>query len=125
VAGKFSLLEPGFKTVMLVLLTALVKTALTEEILFRGFIAKRCISLLGFTYGNALQAFIFGGLHFLLFMALSNSLLLPFFIFLVSGTSSYLKVVLNEKNANGSILPGWSAHAVANLSMYLTALFIL
>jgi len=36
------------KSVLILLMIALLKTSFTEEILFRGFIAKRLVSVLGF-----------------------------------------------------------------------------
>ena len=42
---------------------AAVTTALSEEILFRGFLAKRLVSRLGFGAGNTLQALVFGAVH--------------------------------------------------------------
>ena len=39
------------------------QTGLSEEILFRGFLAKRLISRFGFATGNLLQGLVFGILH--------------------------------------------------------------
>lgn len=53
-----------------VLVTAWIKTGLTQEIFFRGFIGARLIAWLGFARGNLLQAVLFGGIHALSVIAL-------------------------------------------------------
>ena len=53
-------------TVALLCIKALVQTSLSEEILFRGFVAKRLISWLGFTRGNLYRSYF--GCDLLLFI---------------------------------------------------------
>jgi CAAX amino terminal protease family. len=43
-----------------------MKTGIAEEILFRGFIAKRLIGILGFLKENLIQAVVFALTHFVL-----------------------------------------------------------
>ena len=50
----------GAKAVPSVLIYALMKTALAEEIVFRGFLLKRISNKFGFAAGNTIQAVIFG-----------------------------------------------------------------
>ncbi|MEQ9149605.1 MAG: CPBP family intramembrane glutamic endopeptidase, partial [Cytophagales bacterium] len=90
-----------------------------EEILFRGFIAKRFISMLGFRKGNLLQAVLFGVIHSLLFLSITQNILFLLLIFIFPFTVAMVITWLNEKQANGSILPGWLAHASGNLLSYL------
>jgi membrane protease YdiL (CAAX protease family) len=52
----------------IIVVVAFIQTGLAEELLFRGFMAKRLIALLGFQRGNALQALLFVAPHLLLFV---------------------------------------------------------
>ncbi len=118
-SGKFKAMGMSFNSVVLIVLAAVFKTALAEEILFRGFLAKRLISKMGFTKGNILQAFIFGIIHTALFLSLTKSILFLTFIFIVPFVVGLVLAWINEKLANGSIIPSWLAHASGNLFTYL------
>lgn len=107
----------GVPTMLFVaLVQALVTTALSEEILFRGFLAKRLIGWLGFGVGNTAQALVFGAIHGLLFMGASTGLstLALAAVVLLPAVQGWLIGWLNERLGGGSIVPGWCAHAVAN-----------
>ncbi len=67
VIGKLRANGLSVTTFILLILKALIQTSFTEEILFRGFAAKRLIGWLGFTAGNLLQALLFGLMHLLIF----------------------------------------------------------
>ena len=126
VSGKLRMLGLSSSTITILLITALFKTSLAEEILFRGFIAKRLINSLGFKKGNILQSLIFGLLHLLLFMFLTKVTVLSltlilFFSSFAGWTIGYVK----EKHANGSIIPGWLAHGIGNAISYFLIAFIL
>lgn len=125
VTGKFW--EMGFsaEAMAMILVAALIKTSLAEEIFFRGFIAKRLIAGLGFQVGNALQAFIFGAIHTLVFMSISNNALFLFVIFLFPALGAWFKAYLNERVADGSIVPGWIAHGLSNVLAYTSIGFLL
>jgi membrane protease YdiL (CAAX protease family) len=101
-------------TIVLVGLKALVQTSFSEEILFRGFVAKRLIKGLGFGWGNLLQALIFGAVHLLLFTGQAFSLGLAVGFVLLTGLGGWISAFLNERVGNGSILPSWWMHGVAN-----------
>jgi membrane protease YdiL (CAAX protease family) len=100
--------------------TALIKTSLTEELLFRGLIGKQLIGWLGFNAGNAIQAALFGAAHLLLLLApgVTTGFALGMVIF--TGVLGWANGWLNEKYGGGSILPGWAVHAAANLCSYLS-----
>lgn len=117
--GKFKAMGIGVNTFVLIAMAAIFKTALAEEILFRGFIAKRFISMLGFHKGNLLQAVLFGVIHSLLFLSITQNILFLLLIFIFPFTVAMVITWLNEKQANGSIFPGWLAHASGNLLSYL------
>ncbi len=113
-------------SIAVLLVVAIFKTALAEEILFRGFIAKQLTKKLGLRTGNLIQALLFGIIHLLLFWALTKTtivfLLFSFFFSFIAGwTIGYIK----EKYANGSIIPGWIAHATGNILSYTIIAFFI
>lgn len=124
VTGSIKQMGPGLSAVFTILIMAVVKTALAEEIFFRGFVAKRLIALLGFRAGNWLQALLFGLIHFLLFLSITDNPLFLAMILIFPTVGAYLKTYLNEKLANGSIIPGWIAHAAANITAYSFVTFV-
>ncbi len=118
VIGKLRSYGFSGTTVVLLCVNALIHTSLSEEILFRGFIAKRLISWLGFRWGNLLQALIFGLIHLLLFFGQEFSLPLAIGIVLYTGLSGWFFGWLNERVGNGSILPSWWMHGLTNVITY-------
>ncbi|MEO0473945.1 MAG: CPBP family intramembrane glutamic endopeptidase [Bacteroidota bacterium] len=125
VTGQIRRMGFGANAIIAILFTALVKTALAEEILFRGFIAKRLIALTNFFWGNLIQAFLFGIMHSLLFLTITMDPWFLLLIFLIPFSGALAKTWLNEKLANGSIMPGWIAHGAGNLISYSVVAFLL
>jgi membrane protease YdiL (CAAX protease family) len=126
VTGKLRLMDFNITSVTVLLIIALLKTSLSEEIFFRGFIAKRLMNLLGFRTGNLLQAVIFGIVHFLLFMQLTHTTLIPLTgIFIFSSFAGWTIGYIKEKYANGSIIPGWAAHGLGNAVSYFIIAFVI
>ncbi len=124
--GKFRALGATPVSLFVLLLIAWVKTAFAEEILFRGFVAKRLMASLGYQWGNIIQAIIFGLLHSVLFyFAMNAGWFFMVFIFILSGIAAYIMAYINEKVANGSILPGWIAHGLGNMLSYSFTAFVL
>ncbi|EDN81614.1 CPBP family intramembrane glutamic endopeptidase [Schaalia dentiphila] len=105
-----------------VLLFAIVQTSLAEELFFRGFLGKRVIARWGFAPGNAAQAIAFGILHVAMFASFANPIRL-LAIGILTGASGWIVGWLNEEGAGGSILPGWTLHASANLLVGTAAAF--
>jgi membrane protease YdiL (CAAX protease family) len=101
------------------LIVAIFKTAAAEELLFRGLIGKRLISWLGFPIGNTLQALLFGAVHLLLLAVAKPNLTAMAGLVCFAALLGALSGWLNERRANGSILPGFAAHAAANTISYL------
>lgn len=125
ISGKLRLMGLHADTIVILLLTAVFKTAMAEEILFRGLLAKRLISGLGFNGGNLLQALIFGLIHLLLFWKLVGAAGFPLiFIFVFSTFAGWMIGLVNEKIGNGSIIPGWVAHGLGNLLSYTIFAFL-
>lgn len=121
VAGRFA--ETGLTgtAIATILLVAIVKTGLTEEIVFRGLIGKRLIDRFGFAAGNAAQALLFGAIHLALFAAPGAPEPTPVFvatIFVLPTLAGWLMGYANHRFGNGSIVPGWLIHAVGNMASY-------
>ena len=113
------------ESIIILLVMALLKTSFAEEILFRGFIAKRLMSWLGYQAGNIVQAFLFGLMHSALFATMTSNIFFLIFITVFPSLGAYVSVYLNEKVANGSIIPGWIAHGLANVVAYSVVGFII
>ena len=119
VAGDAAQIGLSTAVVPSLLIAAVLKTSLSEEILFRGLIGKRLIARLGFQTGNFIQAVLFGLVHLLLLLVPAASTVLVLSMVLITGISGWINGWLNERLGGGSILPGWAAHAVANACAYL------
>jgi len=121
VAGAVRSLGWSPETLVVIFILAFLKTSFTEELLFRGVIAKRLIKGFGFFTGNTLQAILFASIHLLIFLPengpeFSWSLAAP--ILLVPGAMAWAVCWLNEKAGNGSIAPGWFIHGIGNAIAY-------
>lgn len=126
VTGKLNQMGLNISTVLILLIIAFFKTSLAEEILFRGFLAKKLIQKLGFRYGNIFQAFIFGSVHILLLKALIETTVLAFaYTFFISTFAGWVLGYIKVKYANGSIVPGWIAHGLGNTLSYFVIAFII
>lgn len=126
VTGKLRLIESSGIAFVILSIIAILKTSLTEELFFRGFIANRLVSLLGYKLGNIIQALIFGAVHLVLFWKLMNPGLFPItFFFVFSTLAGWIIGLIKEKYANGSIIPGWIAHALGNTLSYSIIVFVL
>ncbi len=125
VSGQMREMGLSASTLVIIAVVAIVKTGLSEELFFRGFVAKRLIAWLGFGTGNLLHAALFGIIHSLLFMTITDNWLFITVIFVFPTAGAYLSVYINEKLANGSIIPGWIAHASANVLSYSFVAFYL
>ena len=123
VTGRIKQMGIGIEAAVTIPIAALLKTSLSEEIFFRGFLAKRLIAVTTFQIGNVIQAVVFGLIHILLFTTITHN---PFFlviIFVFPALGAYFQTHINEKWADGSIIPGWIAHGMANLVSYSFVLF--
>lgn len=125
VTGAMRQLGFGAEAVLTIGLVAIFKTAFAEEVFFRGFLAKRLIAITNFWTGNVIQAVLFGAIHSLLFATMTTNFWFLALIFIVPTLGALVKTYLNEKLADGSIVPGWIAHASGNVLAYSYVAFIL
>lgn len=105
----------------LALIYAYVQTGLAEELFFRGFLTKRLTDGFGFTRANLIQAAAFGLLHGLLFLAFVDLSYVVVIALLTAGLG-WVMAQINERHANGSIVPSWLIHGTLNYIAVLVAL---
>ena len=126
VTGNIRTLGLNITSLSILFIIALIKTSLSEELFFRGFLAKQLINKSGFKTGNILQALIFGLVHLLLFWLLTKTTFVPLLIiFTFSTIAGWTIGYIKEKYANGSIVPGWIAHGLGNSLSYFIIAFII
>lgn len=114
----------GFGAVPAILVYAIIKTALPEEIVFRGFILKRVSKKFGFAAGNLVQSILFGLMHGVMFFSAAG-LVKALLITVFTGSIGWLMGYINEKKAGGSIIPSWCIHAVANIFSGVCSAFLI
>ena len=103
----------SIQTLCVILIWAILQTSLSEEILFRGFLCKRCCNKFGEKIGNTVQAIIFGMVHT---AALPDKNIFAILIVvLLTGGIGYVLGWLSLKKVQGSILYGWVIHATVNI----------
>lgn len=102
------------------------QTALSEEILFRGFLLKRLASRFGFSRANLIQATVFGVIHLVEVLFLMDIGFLAGVVLVVYPMlAAILLAYVNEKLSGGSILPGWLIHGCLNCLEHLLLAFSL
>lgn len=112
----------GASALLPALIYAIFNTSLPEEILFRGFLLKRLSNKFGFIVGNVIQSILFGLLHGIIFFSLVG-VIKSIIIILFTGSIAYAMGYINEKKANGSILPSWFIHALSNIFSSIITMF--
>lgn len=93
---------------------AFIRTGLSEELLFRGFLLKRISSKFGFMTGNTVQALLFGLLHGIPFGLATKNVAVTILLTLLPGAFGWFQGWLNEKRFNGSVIPSWLIHGCVN-----------
>ncbi len=104
------------------MLYAFIQTSLTEEIFFRGFLLKRIKAKFQFTIANLIQSVLFGAMHGVMFFSLT-SIFTVIFIALFTAIIAFYMGYMNENKADGSIIPSWCIHGVANMLSASISLF--
>ncbi len=114
----------GIGALPAILAYAFLGTALPEEIFFRGFLLKRMQGKLGFLGANLVQSLLFGLIHALMFIQIIGYLK-DFVILVFISLIAYIFGAINEQQANGSILPSFFIHTLANTVVGLLFAFSL
>lgn len=114
----------GLGTIALpaIIVYAVLNTSFPEELLFRGFLLKRLSNKFGFGAANAIQAILFGLMHGVMFISITG-VVKAIVIIIFTASIAWCMEFVNEKNANGSILPSWIIHAVSNIFSAVCAAF--
>jgi len=105
----------SFNVIIIVLTKAIFQTALSEEVLFRGFIGKRVKNKFGYITGNLFQAILFGLPHGLPFIIVYKAYLFGITFFVSATIVGFMQFYLNEKKADGSIIPSLIIHSFMNI----------
>ncbi len=116
--------ELGAAAIPAILVYAIFNTALPEEIVFRGFLLKRVANKFGFFAGNTIQALLFGIIHGIMFFS-TVGVIKAILIILFTGAIGWFMGYTNEKKAEGSILPSWCIHSIANIFSGVCSAFVL
>ena len=114
----------GMGALPAILAYAILGTALPEEIFFRGFLLKRLQGKLGFLGANLVQSLLFGLIHALMFIQ-QTDVVKAMVIFAYTSLIAFLLGAINEKKANGSILPSFFIHTLVNTTTGLLVAFSL
>lgn len=114
----------GAQAIPAIIIYAAFNTALPEELLFRGFLLKRLNSKFGFGIANTIQAILFGLLHGFMFFNLIG-IIKAILTIVLTGTIAWFMGYINEKKADGSIIPSWIIHTTANIFSGLCSAFLL
>ena len=105
----------GFVAFPAVLAYGFIRTGLSEEIVFRGFLLKRIGEKFGFINGNTIQAFLFGMMHGIPFGIATHNIPVAIVLTLLPGAFGWFQGWLNEKRCGGSIVPSWILHGTINV----------
>lgn len=119
----FKEMGPTLQGFYALFIMAFFQNALAEEILFRGFIAKRLINALGYVKGSVLQTLIFMSVHVqvLFFWRLPVALT----AFIIVGIMGYFMGRITVKEGRGSLWPAIVIHFIANFLSYSLDLLLL
>lgn len=112
----------GVLAIPAIIVHAVFNTGFPEEFLFRGFLLKRFESKLNFVAANTIQALLFGLLHGVMFFAAVGAVK-AILIITLTGTVAWFMGYVNEKKADGSIIPSWIIHSISNLFAGICAAF--
>ena len=91
-----------------------VRTGLSEELFFRGFLLKRVSSKCGFVVGNTIQALLFGAMHGIPFGIATQNVFVTICLTLLPGALGWYQGWLNEKRCGGTIVSSWLLHGTIN-----------
>jgi membrane protease YdiL (CAAX protease family) len=112
----------GIAVLIPALIYAFLQTAFSEELFFRGFLAKRLIHKFGFKIGNIMQGLLFGAMHGILFIS-KVGLFYTIIIVIFTGFLGFLMGWINEKQSEGSIISSWLLHGFFNTLASAIAMF--
>jgi uncharacterized protein len=125
VASNLLMFRSTSEKLISILFIAFIQTSLAEEIFFRGFIGKRFIEKMGFNTGNIAQSLLFGLVHALLFLPVTQNALVLILVMISTSISGFILGIIKEKIGNGSLIPSWIAHGIGNVMDWMIIVFYL
>ena len=124
----FKILKTGFtyQTFVLGIIYCFLQSGGTEELLFRGLIAKRLFTQFGTNKGNIIQAFIFYLIHLLIFRLVTGQWIsyLQVFVFINSFFIGLMLGYVNFRKKGEGIIPSWILHSSINFTTFLTFAYL-
>ena len=105
----------GFAAFPAVLAYGFIRTGLSEEFVFRGFLLKRFGEKFGFITGNIIQAVLFGMMHGIPFGLATQNIPVAIVMTILPGAFGWFQGWMNEKRFDGSIVPSWLLHGTINV----------
>lgn len=119
--------QPPLIAISLGLAYGYLKTGFSEELLFRGLIGKRFIAWFGFQIGNAIQALLFGILHYGIFRFLmpDSSWLVAVSALVLTTIVAWLAGWYMERRDEGSIMGPWLIHGSINFGVILMYVWLI
>ncbi|GKX29481.1 CAAX protease family protein [Vallitalea longa] len=112
----------GVSALIPALIFSFIQTGLSEEIFFRGFLAKRFINKFGFRIGNVIQGLLFGLMHGIFFYSIAG-VFGSIIIILLTGLSGWVSGWFNEEQSGGSIISSWMIHGLGNIISSIAVMF--
>ena len=105
----------GAAAIPAILVYSFIRTAFSEELLFRGFILKVLSGKMGAAAANIVQALLFGAMHGVpIFLKTQNAAALVL-LTVLPACVGWVLGWLDEKKNGGSIIPSWILHGTINL----------
>ena len=115
----------NISTIISIIIYSVIKTGLSEEIFFRGFLLKSISAKFNYKIANSIQAIAFGLVHGAIFLSTGNIELIYVILFaFATGIIGWLFGYINENKANGSIIPSWLIHSTANIISSILSIMI-
>ena len=111
----------NFSAVLCGVIYCFIQAAAAEEIFFRGLVARRLWSWLGFRVGNAIQALIFWLMHFIIFGLLTGEWVssIQLITFLTSFGAGLLLGYVDFRKPGQPVGPSWLLHGSMNFAAFL------
>ena len=113
-----------FVAIPSIFIYATICTAIPEELMFRGFVLKRLNNKFNFIVANIIQSIIFGSIHGLAFVSIIG-VFKAIILFVFTGLIAFIMGYINEKKAEGSILPSVIIHSFVNIFAGICSAWIL
>lgn len=99
-----------------------IRTGLSEEIIFRGFILKRLANKIGFVAANIIQSILFGLVHGIPFGIATHNIGVTVILTILPAAMGFIMGYINEKKFSNSIIPSWILHGTINTVVTILSL---